>query len=191
MKNNTMINTNNNNMPFVPIVSYSNGDTYKKDVLKENREKTGIYRWTHLKSGKSYIGSAIDLSCRLKNYYIISYLEREIKKNNSIIYRGLLKHGYSSFRLDILEYCEPIVLIEREQYYLDLLKPEYNILKYAGSVAGLKHTEASIELIRASNLGRNHTEQAKLKIEAGSAQAQSMLVVDNKTGEIKEFTSIR
>lgn len=40
MKNNTMINTNiNNNIPFVPIVFYSNADTFIKDILKENSEK--------------------------------------------------------------------------------------------------------------------------------------------------------
>jgi len=31
-------------------------------------------------------------------------------------------------------------LIEREQYYIDLLNPEYNILKIAGSRLGVKHT---------------------------------------------------
>jgi len=41
----------------------------------------------------------------------------------SIIYSALLKHGYVNFSLDILEYCEINVLIEREQYYLNLLKP--------------------------------------------------------------------
>jgi hypothetical protein len=33
---------------------------------------------------------------------------------------------------EILEYCEPSKVLEREQYYIDLLKPEYNILKTAG-----------------------------------------------------------
>jgi len=30
--------------------------------------------------------------------------------------------------LEILEYCDPLNIISREQYYLDNLKPEYNIL---------------------------------------------------------------
>ena len=81
-------------------------------------------------SGKSYVGSAIDLSRRLKNYYNISYLETEIKKNNSMIYKALLKYGYSIFKLDIIEFCDPIALIVREQYYIDHLKPEYNILNF-------------------------------------------------------------
>jgi group I intron endonuclease len=58
----------------------------------------------------------------------------------SIIYSALLKHGYDNFSLDILEYCEVNVLIKREQYYLNILKPEYNILKAANSRLGSKHT---------------------------------------------------
>jgi hypothetical protein len=45
----------------------------------------------------------------------------------SIIYSAILKHKHINFSLDI-EYCEINILIEREQYYLYLLKPDYNIL---------------------------------------------------------------
>jgi len=51
------------------------------------------------------------------------------KFNYIIIYRALLKYGYKNFSLDILEYCEPDVLIKREQYYIKIIKLEYNILK--------------------------------------------------------------
>ena len=33
-------------------------------------------------------------------------------------------------------WCEQSELITREQYYIDLLKPEYNILPAAGSLLG-------------------------------------------------------
>ena len=46
-----------------------------------------------------------------------------------MIYRALLKNGYSNFQLEILEFCEPDLVLNREQYYLDLLDPEYNNLK--------------------------------------------------------------
>lgn len=108
-----------------------------------------------------------------------------------MIYKALLKYGYSSFRLEILEYCDPSVLISREQYYLDNLNPPYNILKIAGSLTGFRHSEATIELMRASKLGRARTEDAKLKIAAGSAQARPAIVTNNNTGEITEFTSAR
>jgi group I intron endonuclease len=43
--------------------------------------------------------------------------------------------------LDILEYCKSSLCISREQYYLDLLKPDYNICKMAGSRLGAKQSE--------------------------------------------------
>jgi hypothetical protein len=36
------------------------------------------------------------------------------------------------------------VVIAREQYYLDKLKPEYNICNIAGSCLGRKHKEETI-----------------------------------------------
>lgn len=57
------------------------------------------------------------------------------------ICRGLLKYGHASFSLYILEYCDKESTIQREQYYLDLLSPNYNILKTAGSLLGRKHSE--------------------------------------------------
>jgi hypothetical protein len=45
--------------------------------------------------------------------------------------------------LEILEYCDPDKVVSREQYYIDLLKPQYNILKVAGSLVGFKHSEGS------------------------------------------------
>jgi hypothetical protein len=63
--------------------------------------------------------------------------------------------------LEILEYCdEKELLLKREQYYLDNLKPQYNIVEIAlaaqdawgcfaaGSTLGYKHTEESIEKMR-------------------------------------------
>jgi hypothetical protein len=188
MKNNN----NNENMTLLsPVHSYVNADLQKSDICKDNYNKTGIYKWTHIISGKSYVGSAINLSNRLKNYYNLVYLEREIIKNNSMIYRALLKYGYSSFKLDILEYCNPDALIEREQYYFDLLKPEYNILKYARSIKGFKHSKATIKLMRIAKLGSKHSESVKFKIATNNAQAQSVLVTDNSTNKSKKFTSIR
>ena len=60
-----------------------------------------------------------------------------------LINKALIKYGYSNFSIEILEYCEPSLVISREQYYIDLLKPEYNLLKVAGSRLGYKHTEES------------------------------------------------
>lgn len=37
-------------------------------------------------------------------------------KNTLSISRALIKYGYSNFTLEVLEYCEPSMLLEREQH---------------------------------------------------------------------------
>lgn len=176
---------------LIPAKTYINADTQKIEILNGNQEKSGIYRWTLNESGKFYIGSAENIKRRLKDYYNVSYLENEIKKNNSLIYRVLLKYGYSAFSLDIIEYCDKTLLIEKEQYYLDLLKPEYNLLKFAYSLSGFKHSDTTKELMRSLATGRTHTEKSKQKMTANSATSQTVIFTNNKSGESKEFVSIR
>ena len=55
--------------------------------------------------------------------------------------------------LYILEYCDIKDLISREQYYIDLLTPPYNINPTAYSRLGSKHNEDSKELMRINNIG--------------------------------------
>jgi group I intron endonuclease len=88
-------------------------------------------------------------------------MKRILKTSNSIIYESILKYDYSNFELSILEYCNREVLLKREQYYMDLLKPEYNMLKFAGSKYGVKLSEKTKLLIGLASKGRRHTEEAK------------------------------
>jgi len=83
---------------FVPITIYSDANTGKSKILKDNKGKSGIYKWTHLESGKEYIGSAVDLSKRLRDYFNKSFLNCN---KNMYIYNALLLHGYSAFSLTI------------------------------------------------------------------------------------------
>ena len=62
-----------------------------------------------------------------------------------LISKALIKYGYSNFILEIIEFCKSSEVISREQYYINLLKPKYNILKVAGSTLGHKHTKESLK----------------------------------------------
>lgn len=96
----------------------------KKTIFSENKGKPGIYRFVNLNNGHSYIGSSVDLTRRLRDYLsATNWLNKELLKNNSLIYKALLKYGYTSFKLEILEYCEKSQCILREQYYIDTLSP--------------------------------------------------------------------
>jgi group I intron endonuclease len=61
--------------------------------------------------------------------------------------------------LEILEYCQNTELLEREQHYLDLLNPEYNILKHAYSMLGFKHSEENIALFKQKQISPEHREK--------------------------------
>jgi len=126
---------------MVPIKNYSNTEADKDKILKENKNKSGIYMWRNLINNKRYIGSAINLSDRVKFYFTKSYMKAALKNSRSHIYSALLKNGYSNFSLTILEYCDKEKCIEREDYYLSCLPHEYNILEKAGSWLGHKHSD--------------------------------------------------
>lgn len=93
---------------------------------------------------KTYVGSSVNFSVRLYKYYSVKHL----MQHNTTIHNALLKYGYSNFTLDILEYCEGVDPVLREQFYLDKLKPEYNILEQAGSSLGFKHSEKTLEFFK-------------------------------------------
>lgn len=75
-------------------------------------------------------------------------------KESSLIYSAILKYGYENFKLDIMEYNNKKNIIEREQYYIDTLNPEYNILKLAGSRYGSKASYETKKAISISSRGR-------------------------------------
>ncbi len=105
-----------------------------------------------------------NLNRRLRCYYSKAYI-KNANKNRSFICKALEKYDYSNFSLEILEYCEPDNAVTREQYYIDLRKPEYNILPKAGSRLGSKHSEESLAKIRSY---KHRSEQlAKLRDNLG------------------------
>lgn len=125
--------------------------------------KSGIYK-IQSKSGKIYIGSAIDINKRW-NLHKNSMVKN--KHHNIHIQRSFNKHGIDYFSFSVLEYCEKEKLIEREQYYIDMMKPEFNICKTAGSTLGIKLGAMSDEQknkISKSHIGKKLSQEAKLKI---------------------------
>lgn len=84
-------------------------------------------------------------------------------------------------------------ILEREQYYIDLIKPEYNILLKAGSPLGYKHTESAKEKMRGKrSLSGERLEQIRANIALiNNKRAILVQVLDQETGTVFEFNSIR
>jgi len=183
-----------------PVVTYPNADTQKLDILRENKDKSGIYRWVNKKTGKSYVGSATKLSQRFYLYYSLLSLEKILTKSKSHIISALLKYGYSRFTLEILEYCDSKDLIKREQYYIDKLNPEYNILSKAGSRLGSVHTKETrkkmadtskkIDNYGRFKTGKNNPMFGKPRPEGAGIPSQAIEVIDEKTNKTTIYSSM-
>lgn len=101
---------------------------------------SGIYKISS-PSGNYYIGSSSSISKRWADHR--SYL-RCNKHVNPKLQAAWHKYGESSLVIEVLEKCRVEDLLDREQHYLDTLRPSYNIAKDASSpMRGRKHTEDS------------------------------------------------
>jgi len=79
----------------VPVKIYENADISNNHVIKDNINKSGVYRWVNLLTGKSYIGSSVNLRKRFYDYFNLRHLEA--RKKYSVIYSTLLKKWLLKF----------------------------------------------------------------------------------------------
>ena len=84
-----------------PLVIYPYND--KELAIKENRGKSGVYRWVNTLTGDTYVGSAVSLSKRFSVYYSTKSVKEVLSRSRSKILSALLKYGYSAFRLEEIE----------------------------------------------------------------------------------------
>jgi group I intron endonuclease len=103
---------------------------------------------------------------------------------SSYICNALAHYGYDTFFLTILEIINITnlskvearkLILEREQYYLDTLEPEYNIQKIAGSLLGQVRSFESRKLMSENMKGKNsHRFGTTLSIETRTKIRESL-----------------
>lgn len=104
--------------------------------------KSGIYEIVNLVNGKRYVGSAVNLDKRWKMHRWLLGNDRHVNRH---LQRSWRRHGDVTFHFRIIERCDKTILIEREQFYLDVLRPEFNICPTAGSRLGALYKPHSVE----------------------------------------------
>jgi hypothetical protein len=128
------------NLKVTPVSSLYNFLKDREIILKEYKNKSGIYLIHNNVNGKQYVGSGKDLGKRLATYYFPSRLSDSRYISNSI-----LKYGHSNFSIVILYVLgntglyTKIDIIRKEQQYIHLYKPVLNLNPTAGSSMDFKH----------------------------------------------------
>lgn len=82
---------------------------------------SGVYKITNSVTGDFYIGSSRDIKRRWNQHRKSSLW---VKHPNIMLYQCMNKYGLDNFVIEIIEETDD--LKEREQYWIDMLKPIYN-----------------------------------------------------------------
>lgn len=109
-----------------------------KDLVRKEYLYNGIYKIINIKNNKFYIGS-----CASKDFLYIRLFHhindlRNKRHVNKYLQNSFNKYGEDNFFFEIIESCDAEKCIEREQYWIDLLKPNYNTCLTAGNTKGRK-----------------------------------------------------
>lgn len=129
--------------------------------MKSNKMKCGVYQILNVLNGKVYVGSSVHMGNRRYNHF---WSLRANKHYNAHLQRAYNLYGEDNFIFEVLEYCSPDSVLEREQYYIDVFNScdpskGYNVAKYAQcSFRGLHRTN-----LEKLNLRMVHAERFKHK----------------------------
>jgi group I intron endonuclease len=142
MKNNNRIKNLNN-----PILKFIYPLDNKTNIGRLLNQKSGIYQWYNPFNGYSYVGMSSNLKRRFYEYFSDLKEKRYneiLAKSNRYILKDLKKDGINSFEFIVLDYVVADTkndlgtnLLLSEQYYINNILPEYNILKRADSNKGI------------------------------------------------------
>lgn len=136
---------------------------------KGNSANSGIYQIRNLINNKIYIGCAFLLGNRKWRHFKELVLNRH---PNSKLQNAFNKYGKENFTFELIELCKKEILLEREQYYLNILlhadvndsyfdKNGYNILRVAKNSAGFKHSEETKRKISEIQIGKKVSQEVK------------------------------
>ena len=152
---------------------------------------SGIYKIANKVTGDLYIGSTVNFQKRFSSHR--RNLEKQ-KHSNIILQNVFNKYGHVNLVFEIIEFIKnKNSLITREQHYIDILNPKYNIRKIASSNLGLKfgpmslETKKKISLANAGNknwLEKSHTENTKKllsKLNSGKNNPRYGVLVKKET----------
>lgn len=139
--------------------------------FEENIYRTGIYMITiKCKPQYFYIGYAAGdgkFPCQKGFYKRWSRHLRHLDTNihaNRFLQRLYNKHGLENLQFEIIEFCDPILCPDKEDYWVNGLKATLNLYKNKHTLSKKKLSLKTRRKIGRSMKGKKHTEETKKKI---------------------------
>ena len=140
----------------------------------------GVYKIESILNGRIYIGSSVNV---LRRWRLHKSELLNNKHHSIILQRHVNKYGLEDLVFSLLEETHEKIIIEREQHYIDLLKPFFNIRKVADSNIGIKRSIETKEKLRLINLGKKLSDTTKQKMADrmyGNAYSKNITPVNAK-----------
>lgn len=145
--------------PVMVFEDLTNPDT-KKLAYRTLKPFSGIYLVVNLANRKYYVGSAV-----IGNIYMRMHKHLFSKMGNILVGRAVEKYGLNNFVFLVLEIVphqdtvDVKLLLEREDYYIKSMSPEYNIAPLATNSTGWKHSEESKQ-----KMIQNYSEERRQRV---------------------------
>nr|DAL02943.1 MAG TPA: intron associated endonuclease [Crassvirales sp.] len=95
-----------------------------RQINEKLKEKCGIYIITNINNGNRYVGSSKNMFNRLRDHIWDLQSNRHI---NSHLQNAWNKYGEENFEYGILCICTEEEKLNKEQFFIDKLSPEYNL----------------------------------------------------------------
>ena len=135
----------------------------------------GVYLCINLINGNIYVGSAA-IKCMYRRY--TAHLLNG-KGGSVLVNRAVKKYGLENFAFVVIETTSEIKnreeILRLEQYYIDMIKPKYNIAKIAGSLLNFKWSLESKLRLKNNAKMKEHLANLRLLRKPVSAETRALL----------------
>ena len=101
----------------------ANPNKFRANLNKYQTKTSGVYQILNSKDECLYVGQSKSFNAR-KNTHMTFWKNPDADKQHPSLYKNLNQEG--EIKIQLIEECPKELLLEREQYYINKLKPKYN-----------------------------------------------------------------
>lgn len=133
----------------------------------------GIYLITNLVNNKKYVGLSNNINRRFTEHKT----PKNIANKNTVLSKAFRKYNIDNFIFEILEIVDDIEMLgKREMFWIEKIKPEYNMNKGGKGNLGFSQSQDIKDLLRLAG---------KLQWESKTESDKNKIISNNLTGPKK------